>query len=209
MSHPAHEDFLSVDEYLVREERASERHEYVAGVVYAMTGGTARHNLITLNVAMRLRAAAREAQCRVFANDLKVRAADDVFYYPDVLVSCVPVDESVVYVREPCLVVEVISPSSAVTDRREKLLAYRAIGTLQMYLVVDQRRRRVEVHRRRSGDQWDHSVATGDDAVELSCPPMTLSIDEIYEGVMVPVIGEPEEAYDPDGGPGHVSVRSE
>lgn len=128
---------LSVDEYLQREERAGVRHEYVAGFVYAMTGATVRHTRIIGNIYSWLRTAAASGPCLALFQDIKVRIADERFYYPDVVVACSDIDEDSVFLREPCLIVEVTSPSTRATDRREKLIAYGDIVTLQTYLIVD------------------------------------------------------------------------
>lgn len=111
---------MSLDEYLAFEERSPLRHEYVAGEVYTMTGATTRHNLITLNIVSHLRGAARSHGCRVFATDVKLRSADRV-YCPDVIVACGKAANVELIVEEPSLVVEVTSPSTRATDRREKL----------------------------------------------------------------------------------------
>jgi Uma2 family endonuclease len=79
---------LTIEEYLRFEHDADRRHELVAGRLYAMSGTTARHNQIALNVVEALRATGAGAKCRAYAIDLKVRAAEDRVYYPDVVVSC-------------------------------------------------------------------------------------------------------------------------
>jgi Uma2 family endonuclease len=186
---------LTVEEYLRREARARVRHEYVAGYVYAMTGATIRHNRIVRNIATRLNAATGAGPCEVFVNDVKVRVGDDRFYYPDVVVNCTPVDDEDVYVPGPCLVVEVTSPSTRATDRREKLLAYQALDALRMYLVVDHRRRRVEVHARNTLGPWTSGAVAGDGVVAVSCPETTLSLDDVYAGVTLPTPGERPATY--------------
>lgn len=134
---------LTVEEYLRFEEQSDVRHEYVAGTLYAMSGATLRHNRLLLNIATRLRAVQGD-RCSVFVNDVKVRAARDVFYYPDVVVACGALDDTAVFLSEPCLIVEVTSPSTRRIDRREKLLAYCDMPSLRAYLIVDQRRRWVK-----------------------------------------------------------------
>ena len=187
---------LSVEEYLRHEARSDVRHEYVAGVTYAMTGATLRHNRLLLNVATRLRAA-QGNHCSVFVNDVKVRAARDVFYYPDVVVACGALDETAVFLSEPCLIVEVTSPSTRRIDRREKLLAYREIASLRTYLIVDQRRVWVEAHTRDANGDWMQTELTADDGLTLNCPATRLSLRDVYEGVTLPAVGEPEpEEYE-------------
>jgi Uma2 family endonuclease len=88
-------------------------------------------------------------------------------------------------------VVEVTSPSTASTDRREKLANYRKIPSLRAYLIVDQRRRRVDHHWRDEVGDWWHVALAGGGEVSLPCPQVTLALDDIYEGVQ-PSVGEPE-----------------
>jgi len=120
---------LTVAEYLESEKSSPMRHEYLAGQVYAMGGTSATHNLIAGNVFARLRAHLRGRPCRVFISDMKVRIeAVDFFYYPDVLVICDPEDSEEYFKTRPCLIIEVASPTTALIDKREKLLAYQKTG---------------------------------------------------------------------------------
>jgi Uma2 family endonuclease len=173
----------SVEEYLRMEEESSYRHEYVGGMIYALAGGTKRHNRITLNIATRLVTAARGGPCRVYTSDVKLRAADDIFYYPDVMVACGPEGKDPLVEEEPCLAVEIVSPSTETIDRREKALNYRRIPGLKAYLVVDQERRYVERHWRGEDGEWRQGGLSGEGAAPIPCPETKLSLDEIYEGL--------------------------
>ncbi|MGI8865354.1 MAG: Uma2 family endonuclease, partial [Rubrobacteraceae bacterium] len=137
---------ISVREYLDMEEAATIRHEYVSGTIHAQAGATRQHNIIAGNVFARLWTAARGSTCRVFQNDMKLRVSDDIFYYPDVMVTREPEGQNPTYEDTPCLVVEVVSPSTATIDRREKLNAYRKVSTLKSYLIVDQENKQIERH---------------------------------------------------------------
>src|SRR6478735_7870928 len=184
---------MTVEEYLRFDEGSPFKHEYVAGVAYAMAGVTLRHNRISLNVATRLDSLAGDGMCQVFVTDVRLRAADDIYYYPDVMVVCGRTAELDVVVTEPCVVVEVTSPSTARIDRGEKLMAYRAIPSLRAYLIVDHRRRRVERHRR--GDlaaTWTHDEVAGDGSVVVPCLDAELTLDAIYRGVDLATIAEPD-----------------
>src|SRR5207237_1346998 len=103
---------------------------YVAGAIYEMTGASRRHAQIVANILVRLRPATRGTPCQVYVNDVKVRAAHDIIYYPDVVVTCDANDTDEYLVNTPCLVVEVASPSTAMIDRREKLANYRRMDSL-------------------------------------------------------------------------------
>lgn len=179
---------MTVEEYLAFEEASSVRHEYVDGYVYAMTGGSLRHNYIALNIASRLRAA-RGGPCRVFINDVKVRVGESKFDYPDVVVVCGPVDMVGSIIRNPCLVVEVLSPSTRAVDQREKVAAYRTIDSLAAYLTVEQAQRVVEWHHRDgSAGGWGlgaFAAGTARTRVPVPYPEVGLTLDDIYEGTGV------------------------
>lgn len=184
MASPAYRQApLSLEDYLRLEERATARHEFVAGQIHALAGTSRRHNRIALNLAGRLTAAARGTPCRVYMSDVKLKVADDVVYYPDVMVACGPPGEHPLLETAPCLVVEVLSPGTEQIDRREKLLAYKAIPGLRTYLIVHQDRPRVErAWRDEEGNWWDADVAD-EGRVPLPCPEVVLTLEEIYEGV--------------------------
>ena len=186
---------LSVEEYLRFEATATTKHEYVAGEVYAMTGVTRRHARIASNLAYRLMNAARGGPCDVMVAEVKVRAGRERIYYPDVLVACTPGRDTDVIVRDPCLVVEVTSPSTARVDRGEKRDAYLAIPSLRAYLIVDHRYRRVEWHLRDADGEWRRGEAIGAGSVDVPCPAVTLRLDEIYEGIEPMSVREMEAEY--------------
>jgi Uma2 family endonuclease len=120
---------ITLAEYLAGEMTGQIKHEFVPGQVFAMSGVREQHNLITLNIATRLREKTRGGQCRVLVTDVKLRVeAADAFYYPDVMVCCDPADDDPYVKRSPIIVVEVLSRSTAAIDRREKLCAYRTFA---------------------------------------------------------------------------------
>lgn len=174
---------LTVADYLAGEDASDIRHEYIGGQVYAMTGASDRHGLITLNIATFLRPLARGTDCQLFANDMKVRlriGGDDIFYYPDLLLSCDPTDRETYYRSRPCLIVEVLSNSTERIDRREKFLAYQTLPSLREYLLVSQGRRAVQIHRRAS--DWVPEIVTAG-AVQLACLDCALELETIYEDI--------------------------
>jgi Uma2 family endonuclease len=126
---------------------------------------------------------------------MRVEVADDRYYYPDVAVVCAPIAELDVVVRDPCVVIEVTSPSTARIDRGEKLDAYRRVPTVLAYLVVDHQRRRVARHWRDTPDrEWLHEEIAGDAQlpVAVPCLDVSLTLDEIYRRVELPAVHEPE-----------------
>ena len=149
---------MTPQDYFAFEETTPLKHEYLDGAIYAMVGATARHNIISLNLAVTLRAK-RPRGCEVFISDMKLKmkhAAGEFYYYPDLLVSCSQTDRDPLFREQPVLLVEVASPSTERIDRREKLTSYREISTLIEYVIVGQDHRLIEIYRRRNG--WAREV---------------------------------------------------
>jgi len=193
---------LTLEEYLAFEEQTPLRHEYIAGEVFAMAGASTRHNLIVQNIVALLRPAARRRGCRVFAEGVKLRAGSDRVYYPDVLVACGKAAEVEQIVEEPTLVVEVTSPSSRATDRREKLDAYQRLPSLRSYLIVEQRHRRVLAYSRDNDGSWVREELTGSGTVALHVLDIDITLDEIYDDIPMPplAVGENDEDDETDEG---------
>jgi Uma2 family endonuclease len=187
MARPANYLDISPDEYLDLEAKSETRHEFVGGRIFAMTGATEAHNLICTNLTIVIGLRLRGSDCRLFSHDMKVKVdSSDSFYYPDLMVSCEPYSAKSVYKTAPCLILEVLSPSTADIDRREKLLAYQSLESVKQYAIVYQDRRRVELYSR--GDSgWSAAVYEGQDKLVLfpsSSLELAISLDEIYEKVI-------------------------
>jgi len=181
---------ISEDEYLRLEAQSPIKHEYVNGEMFAMTGGTLRHNTIAGNMVVALRGHLRDTSCGAFIHDVRVRVAKtNSYYYPDLLVTCARGTEtmglSAVTVDDPVLVVEVLSTSTEATDRREKLLAYRTLASLSGYVLISQDEAHVEIHRRRGDIGWEKIEYAGPETVELASVGLQVGMREIYEGVPI------------------------
>ncbi len=187
---------LTYEEYLEFEESSDVRHELVDGHLYAFAGASDRHNLITVNIIVALAIRARGSQCRVFGSDMKLRVSARTGYYPDVMVACDPSDSHEMYRERPCLLVEVLSPSTHLTDRREKLLAYQNIESLQGYLMVYRDQQRVESYTRNSDGIWVYKEVVAGHEVWFPCVDLTVPVHALYEGVDMsridPIADDPE-----------------
>ena len=175
---------VSLQDYLSGEQQTEIRHEYINGTTHAMGGASATHNLIAGNVFAVLHAAARNSSCQVFMADMKVYlkiAEEDVFYYPDLLLSCDPEDNEEYYRTRPCLIVEVLSPTTERIDRREKFMAYTSLPLLQEYVLIAQDRQAVMVFRRKNS--WKPELFQGGEQFSSDCPECTLPLAEVYNGV--------------------------
>lgn len=179
---------FSVAEYLEAESRSEVRHEYLGGQIFAMAGGSKAHNLITLNIASWLRSQLRGGACQVFMSDMKVklRAANQsktIFYYPDVVVSCSTEDQDSYAVNYPCVIFEVLSPGTELSDRREKLVNYQTIDSLQEYVLVSQEEIKVEVYRQDLQRNWTKEILEKEDILVLNSINLSLTMADIYEDI--------------------------
>ena len=170
--------------YLETERRAKLKHEYVAGEVFAMAGASKVHGTLALNAAIALRGHLRGQPCGVWMADMKVRVREDsAYYYPDVVVTCaasdLAADAPKDFVEAPRLVVEVLSDSTEPVDRREKLLSYRRLPSLEEYVLIDQNKLWVEVYRR-AGTGWTHGIYGVGEAVQLQSIGLEVALSELY-----------------------------
>ncbi len=182
----ARASFMSVEEFLKFEEASPVKHEYINGAIHAMTGASRMHNEVTFNLASALRAHLRGGPCKVYLMDLKLHPqldSDEIFYYPDVMVDCRPGERGDCFLRTPKLVVEVLAPSTQMIDRREKALTYRAVESIEEYVIAAQDEPKLIVHDRAT--RWSQRVWEGMDAVaELRSIGLTLPLQQIYGDVI-------------------------
>lgn len=174
--------YLTEAEYLEGEKCSEIRHEYLDGVVYAMTGASRRHNDIVLNIASALRLPARTKGCRVNVEAVKLRIESRrSYYYPDVILSCRDEPDDY-FVSQPCAVFEIESRETALVDRREKRQAYTTLDSLREYVILAQDEIAATVYRRaESGDGWiEEQLATGDQ-LHISCLALDLLLDSLYD----------------------------
>lgn len=175
---------MTYAEYLAAEKVSEVKHEYLRGEVWAMAGGTPSHAKIATNVAGALSAALKGKPCGVYSSDLRVRVVEtNRSTYPDVTVVCgkreTAADDTDA-VTNPKLIVEVLSDSTEASDRGEKFAHLQHLVSLEEYVLVNQRARRVEVFRRGVSPTWTLIPCGPGEAVVLESVGVTLSVDEIY-----------------------------
>lgn len=177
---------MTLERYRAFEENSALRHEYVNGLVYAMSGASLAHNRITRKLLALLEGYLKGGPCEPFVLDtrLEIRAdSDEIVYYPDLMVACQPADWTDKCVRNPTFVVEVLSPSSQYVDLREKAMTYHRVPSIEEYLVLAQDEVRAVLHRRSEG--WRPRVHARADAL-IECRSLKLSVPlgQVYEGTL-------------------------
>lgn len=175
----------SESDYLTYEAQSPIRHEYIAGEIFAMTGASIRHNVIAGHLFAELRSHLKGPPCRALIEGVKLRLRkEQSYFYPDVMVTCEDrlqeLDSQQQIVEAPVVVIEILSPTTEATDRREKLRAYRTLPSLKEYLLVSQEQAQVEIYRRRGDICWDIITYEPGDTVEIASLEIKLGMGEIY-----------------------------
>lgn len=179
-------DLYSVEEYLDLEEKSTMAYEYVAGQIYAMAEASPTHEIMTTNLRAVIHLHLRGRPCRVHSSERRILfrcRGDDIAYRPDVWVGCGETRNSGdVIIGDPRLVIEVLSPSTARIDRREKAVNYREIPSLEECVLVSQKLSQVTIYRR--AEEWSRVVIDSPDAIlELRSIGLTLPIAQIYDKI--------------------------
>jgi Uma2 family endonuclease len=186
---------LTPQEYLDWKAQQVEQHECIDGVVCSRLRGTLAHGRIGLNIGSILKSHTRKTGCTTFNSDCKLGITENgPFTYPDVSVSCNNRDRTAQqFIQSPCLIIEVLSPSTEAYDRGGKFKLYRRLASLQEYVLVGSEAQSVEVFRRNPSGSWEFTAYGEGDEVTLSSIDLRVSIGAFYEDVvLVPV--EPVEA---------------
>lgn len=183
---------FDLDAFLQWEETQPERHEYLAGEVFPMSGGSDTHYTILGNTYSALKSALQGSPCRTFVSGMKlcIERADAMFY-PDVFVTCDPRDRaagSELFKQHPSLVVEILSPSTAAYDRGYKFDLYQQIDSLQEYLLIEQDRLHADLFRKNSEGLWVLHPAPEGSVIELASLGVSLPLASLYADVLNPPV---------------------
>ncbi len=168
---------LTVVSFVAWESCQDGRHEFLDGRIYGFAGGTLGHSALAAAIIARVRA--RALPCKTLTSDALVQMQRSA-RYADVVVTCDERDgNDAIAVRYPKLIVEVLSDSTSAVDRGEKLDEYRAIETLQEYILIDSRKPWAESYRRVDG-QWIASLPLTTGELRLASLGLAIDIDELY-----------------------------
>ena len=111
MSNRAHQPLISEQEYLEGELHSDIKHEYIDGMIYAMSGASAAHNRIAGNIYGEFRNHLKGKPCQPYSADMKVKIGSK-YFYPDVLVDCTDLADDQYFTDSPTIIVEVLSKST-------------------------------------------------------------------------------------------------
>ena len=186
-----HSHTMTVEEYFQLEENDPDtRYEYVDGHVYAMAVGTANHDTIKSNMQRILWNLLRGSPCRVYSSDMKVFISETRYFHPDVIVTCDPRDRGTVQaIQSPRLVVEVLSPSTELTDRTWKLKNYRAHPTIEEYMLVDSKTLKIEIYHKEQ-NKWIYDAFENNVEITLNSLGVHFPLSDAYIDVEFEVAEE-------------------
>ncbi len=179
------QNYISPEEYLKLEELSQIKHEYIQGETYAMAGASDAHVTVAGNLFALLRNHVRGSGCRAYMSDMKARIESrNIYYYPDVMVTCDERDKKFPsFKRHPCLIIEVLSTGTEGFDRGDKFADYQELETLREYVLISQKRQRVECFRRNAEGLWVLYSYTQGSEIHLASVDFRTSMDAIYEDV--------------------------
>jgi Uma2 family endonuclease len=175
---------MSLEEFLLWEEKQEQRWEFDGFLPVAMTGGSPNHATIQLNVYLAIGGRLRGKRCRLFTADLKVLVSGSI-RYPDAFVTCTPVGPETKAVTEPVVVFEVLSPSTASTDFVAKNAEYRDTPSMRRYVILAQDRQQATVFERVGGD-WIGHIMSGDAVLRMPEIDIEVPLAEFYVDVLFP-----------------------
>jgi Uma2 family endonuclease len=180
--------YISPEEYLRLERQAEHRSEYVNGEIFAMTGASLKHNLVSGNIFGELRQQLKGRECQAYMSEMRVKVTGTGLYtYPDVVVVCGErkfEDKYFDTLLNPTVLVEVLSPSTERYDRIAKSSYYRTLDSLAEHLLVAQDEVRLEQYVKQPNGQWLLFESTSLDAVvELASIGCSLALRDVYDKV--------------------------
>lgn len=195
----------TVEEYLVLERDSETKHEFYDGEIFAMAGASKPHSLVAGNVYAALHAAVRDRDCYAYPSDMRIVCPTGLFAYPDASVACDSEDVEVIRgldtLKNPLIIVEVLSKSTEAYDLGNKFDHYRAIPSLRGYLLLRQDRPRAYYYRRQDDGNWLLTSADGLDAnIALPELDLSLSLADLYAKVEFPP-AEELDRFVPDATP--------
>ncbi|MGC1275603.1 MAG: Uma2 family endonuclease [Planctomycetaceae bacterium] len=191
---------FTVDEYLAIERDSETKHEYYAGQIFAMAGASEAHNLVSGNLIRTIGNHLVDRDCRLYPSDMRVVLPTGLYTYPDATVVCGPRDiemrGGLDTLKNPTLLVEVLSKSTEAYDLGVKFDHYRTIRSLEGYLLLRQDRARAYHYRRQEDGSWNLTTADGlDSAVSLPEIGLTLPLTELFSKVDFPPVSDD---FEPD-----------
>ena len=180
MALPQTQHPISPEEYLAGELLSEIKQQLIDCEVYAMTGASANHNIVSLNIASEFKVRLKGSKCKAFMADMKLRVADN-FFYPDAMVVCGKDNENDYYQTAPTIIVEVLSKSTRKFDQTRKRLYCQSIPSLEDYVLIEQDKDEIQIFSRQN--HWQSAYYYLGDHITFASLGITLAVEDIYDQV--------------------------
>jgi len=178
---------ITPQEYLAFERQATEKHEFVDGIIYAMSGASKEHNFISSNITGELYLAFKKRPCVVCANDMRVKVNESDYVYPDVIAVCGDAqfeDNTFDTLSNPTVIIEILSDSTECYDKKLKAKLYHALNTVQDLVLISQTHCYMEHYHRQTATQWLFTIISQmDEKLTLPSVNVTIAVQDIYDKV--------------------------
>lgn len=181
-------NYISQEEYLETERAALEKHEYYQGEIFAMSGASVNHNIISVNLISELKTKLKGNGCRLYGSDLRIHIPKNtLFTYPDISIICGNpnlTDDKFDTATNPSVIIELLSKSTRNYDMGQKFTLYRDIESLQEYILIDTEKIYVEKHIRNADNSWQLTdYRSQDNSFEISTIGLIFLLKDIYEDI--------------------------
>ena len=187
----------SLEEYLALERGSDVKYEYWDGEIFAMSGGTLWHDVVTANTYNALHDELKAKPCRALTGNMQIKTPKALPYrYADGSVVCGKPEVERFHGNDlllnPVLLYEVLSPSTEAYDRGDKFTVYKSIASLREYLLIAQHRPHVAHYVKQDSGIW-HFMEYNDlkDSVYLPTIECALTLSYIYQDVEFPPTSKP------------------
>lgn len=176
---------MTPEEYFAWEETQLEKHEFIDGQVYAMSGGSVNHGRIAIRLTAMFDNHLENSGCITGNSDVKINIIETSNYtYPDASVTCDDRDKiTPQHITYPCLIVEVLSPSTETYDRSRKFRLYRKSPSLQDYLLVSSTSIEMDLYHKNAAGDWLIINYQAGDTIELKSINLSFPIEQIYRNL--------------------------
>jgi Uma2 family endonuclease len=180
MALPKHQN-ISLEDYLTLDQNSKEaRYEYLEGELTMLAGGSTYHSAIIANLTITIGRLLENSSCWIYNSDIRLQLSENRYVHPDLTVSCDQRDQELdEMIHYPCLVIEVLSPSTEAIDKIKKLAYYQECPTIQEYLMVDSQSIRIELYHREE-DGWKFHTYGPGSTVKLESLGIQFPINDIY-----------------------------
>ncbi len=178
--------YTAQDYFEIDDNTPEQKFEYFLGEVTATAGTTTTHNTISINMVIAISNQIAN-KCRIFMSDVRLEVKRNaIYFYPDLILTCDEEDiKNKKSISNPCLVVEVLSPSTEAKDLNEKLDSYTKIPSVMYYIVVGQTPFSVKVYER-ANLFWKFVLYTqAEDVIPLPLLDLSLNMTDIYRNIEI------------------------